>query len=359
MDEAAQLVLLRELVEIESPTYSAGVRRVADRMAEELEARGAVVSIDSEGHLRADADGRGAPLVVLAHTDTVWDEGTLERMPFRIEGDRVSGPGVYDMKITLVQLLAALDRTAGSRRAVRVLLTADEEVGSRTAHGAIAAAAHGAAAALVLEPPTGDGHLKTARKGLGRFTLSVTGRAAHAGTNPRDGSSAVIELARQVLALHELNDERRGVSVNVGVVAGGTRENVIAAEAYAKIDVRVSARADTGRIVETLSGLQASVPGTSLSLSGGWTRPPLEPSPGSARLFAAAHRYGRELGLQLRESFSGGGSDGNLIGAHGIPVLDGLGVEGAGAHAADEHALRSSLPVRTELLARMLDDPGL
>jgi glutamate carboxypeptidase len=349
--------LLRELVEIESPTYSSGVRRLAERMARELAGLGAQVSLVGGGHLRAELPGEGPPLLLLGHTDTVWPEGTLARMPFRVE-DRVAyEPGAYDMKAGLVVLVEALcDR---GPRALRVFLTADEEQGSRTARPLLEDAARGAAAAFVLEPPTPGGHLKTARKGLGRFTLHVTGRAAHAGTNLVDGASAVEELAHQIVRLHGLTDEERGTSVNVGVVRGGTTENVVAAYAEAAVDVRVSHAADTERLERTLRTLEPTVPGTSIEVAGGWTRPPLERSEGTAILFAQAREHGRALGLELEERSSGGGSDGNLVGALGVPVLDGLGAEGGGAHALAEHVLLESIPVRARLLSLLLRRPGV
>lgn len=353
------LSLLRELVEIESPTYSPGVRGVAGRMAKELGALGGDVRMLDGDHVVAQLEGEEPPLLLLAHTDTVWPVGTLERMPFRVAAGRAYGPGVYDMKASLVLLLAALDEAGPRRRALRVFLTADEEQGSRTGRAHLEEAAAGVAAALVLEPPSGEGHLKTARKGLGRFRLAVTGRSAHAGNDRAHGVSAIEELAHQVLALHALHDEGRGLSVNVGVVRGGTSENVVAAEAEAQIDVRVAARADVARAEALLASLEPVLEGSALSLSGGWTRPPLEPSPGSARLFAKARAHGVALGLDLRETSSGGGSDGNLVGALGVPVLDGLGAQGGGAHATDEHVLVGSLPVRARLLALLMQDPGL
>jgi glutamate carboxypeptidase len=355
----APLTLLRELVEIESPSYSHGVHEVGVRMAEELEGLGGVVRMLEGDHVVAELDGSGEPLLLLGHTDTVWDEGTIRTMPFRIEGDVAFGPGVYDMKGCLVLVVEAIRTAARGRRALRVFLTADEEHGSRTARAAMTEAAAGVAAALVVEPPTSRGHLKTARKGLGRFHVAVTGRPAHAGTSLSEGASAVEELAHQILRLHGLTDHDRGVSVNVGVVHGGTRENVVAAYADARVDVRVSHRADLERLESTLRNLEPVVEGTALEVDGEWTRPPLEPTAGSARLFARARQVGRELGLDLREASSGGGSDGNLVGALGIPVLDGLGAEGKGAHAHDEQLRLDTLPVRTTLLARLLEDPGL
>ena len=296
---------------------------------------------------------------MLGHSDTVWPEGTLAAIPFRVEGDRAYGPGAYDMKACLVQLVEAIRLAGSERRALRVFVTADEEQGSRTGRPLLEQAAAGVVAALVVEPTTASGDLKTSRKGLGRFRLTVTGRPAHAGNNRRDGISAIEELAHQVLALQALNDEEAGLSFNVGVVHGGTSENVVAAAAEAQIDVRVRSAHDLGRAERTLAGLEPVLEGATLAISGGWTRPPLERSPGSDRLFAKAREHGLELGLDLKEGSSGGGSDGNLVGALGVPVLDGLGVEGGGAHAEDEHVLLPSLPVRAHLLARLLEDPGL
>jgi glutamate carboxypeptidase len=328
-------------------------------MADELDSLGGDVRILDADHVVAELDGDGEPLLLLGHTDTVWEEGTLATMPFRIEDGLAYGPGVYDMKGCLVLMLEAI-RTAGpGRRALRVFLTADEEQGSRTAREAMAEAALGVAAALVVEPPTSHGHLKTARKGLGRFHVAITGRPAHAGTSLVDGASAVEELAHQIIGLHELTDHERGISVNVGVVHGGTRENVVAAYADARLDVRVSQHADLERLERILRNLEPAIEGTSIEVDGGWTRPPLERTPGGGRLFARAREIGRELGLDLKEAASGGGSDGNLVGALGIPVLDGLGAEGKGAHAHDEQIRLEALPVRTKLLAGLLENPGL
>ncbi len=346
--------LLRDLVELESPTGDVAAMR--DRMADELRALGADVALDGE-HVRADFPGAGAPLVLLGHVDTVWPRGTLARMPWRLENGRAYGPGVFDMKAGLVVMVEAI-RLARTARALRVLLTADEEIGSPTAGDAIARVAEGAGAAFVCEPPTAKGNLKTARKGLGRFKLTITGRSAHAG-DPTDGASAIQELARLTLRLHALTDMDSGCSVNVGVVAGGTRENDVAAEATAWIDVRVPTLAERDRLDELLRTLEPETPGTRIAVEGGWTRPPLERSEGSTVLFEQARAHGRQLGLELRETAAPGGSDGNLIGALGVPVLDGLGAVGAGSHADDEHVLVESLPIRAQLLAAILRNPGL
>jgi glutamate carboxypeptidase len=357
--ETRLVALLRELVEIESPTYSAGVGAVASRMGGELARLGGQATLLDGGHLRAELPGEGSPLLLSGHTDTVWPEGTLAQMPFRVEGSTAYGPGAYDMKAGLVVMLEAIRLAGGDRRALRVFLTADEEMGSRTGRPLLEQAADGVAAAFIVEPPGLSGNLKTSRKGLGRFTLTITGRPSHAGTSRAEGASAIEELAHQILVLHALNDEDSGTSVNVGVVSGGTSENVVAAEAEARVDVRVATMADRERMERRLAELGPVNPEARLELGGGWTRPPLERSEGAAKLFARARDHGRELGLQLEEESSAGGSDGNLIGAVGVPVLDGLGAAGAGAHSPDEHVELESIPMRAELLARLLHDPGL
>jgi glutamate carboxypeptidase len=347
--------LLRELVEIESPSHSTGVRAVAEVMQRELTALGAEVTLLEGNHLRAELRGEGTPLLLLGHTDTVWPLGTLAEMPYRVDGDRAHGPGAYDMKAGLVVLLEAL-RDRG-RRALRVFLTADEEIGSRTGAPLLEQAGDGVAAALVLEPPTPEGHLKTARKGLGRFRFTIAGRPAHAGTDHAAGASAIDELARLILKLHALNGG--GVTVNVGVVSGGTAENVVPETAEAQVDVRVPTWAERERMERELAALGPELEGTSIELAGGWTRPPLEPTTASRALFERARAQAHELGLDLRQASSGGGSDGNLVAALGVPVLDGLGAEGGGAHARDEHVLLPSIPTRARLLSRLLRDPSL
>ena len=280
-------------------------------------------------------------------------------MPFRVEGDRAFGPGTLDMKAGITILLAAL-REPGTRRSLRIVVSADEEKGSLTAEPVLRRAAEGAAAALVVEPAMAEAQPTTSRKGIGRFRIRVTGQAAHSGRDPGRGASAIEELAHHVLALHGLNGEaENGLSVNVGVIRGGTAENVVAAEAEALVDVRVATPADVARAERALGELRAVTGGTTVEVGGNWTRPPLQRSDGSARLFRRAREHGRALGLELSETSSGGGSDGNLVGALGVPVLDGLRAAGSGAHAADEHVLLPSLPVRARLLAAMLRDPGI
>jgi glutamate carboxypeptidase len=357
--EGRLVELLRELVEIESPTYSPGVAAVAERVGEELAGLGAELMPLEGGHLRAELSGEGEPLLLSGHSDTVWPVGTLAEIPFRVEKGIAFGPGAYDMKACLVVMLEAIRLAGDGRRALRVFITADEEKGSVTGREPLEEAAHGAVAAFVVEPPSPEGNLKTARRGLGRFTVTIRGRAAHAGTHPGEGVSAIEELAHQIQALHALNDEERGCTVNVGVVSGGTSTNVIPPDAEARIDVRISRAVDRDWIERSLAELRPVDVEATLELSGGWTRPPLERSEEAGLLFERARHYGRELGLDLQEESSGGGSDGNLIGALGVPVLDGLGAAGAGAHSTDEHVELESIPVRARLLSYLLRDPGV
>jgi len=343
--------LLRELVEIESPTGDTAA--IQARMQDELRSLGARVEARGD-HLYAELAGEGPPLLLLGHVDTVWPRGTLERLPFRIEDGRAYGPGSSDMKAGLVVMLEAV-RRARTSRALRFVVNADEEIGSPGSRALLEEAATGAAAALVLEAPTASGHLKIARKGIGRFRLRVRGRAAHSST-PGDGISAIHELAHQIVRLYELGGD--GVTVSVGVVSGGTRENVVAAEAEATVDVRVPSLADRDRLDAALHDLRPVLAGAELELTGRWTRPPLEATEATQRLFEAAREHGGALGLALEARSSAGGSDGNLVG-HLVPVLDGLGPQGAGAHADGEHVVIASLEPRAELLARILRDPGI
>jgi glutamate carboxypeptidase len=354
-----EVELLRELVELESPTGEIEpLQRLGRRLAEELEALGADVSFHGL-HLRAELDGDGDPLLLLAHLDTVWPLGTLERMPFRLDGDRAWGPGAYDMKAGIVTIFAALRAAGRHRRAARVFIGADEEGGSLESRTLIARAADGVAAALVLEPCLPGGGVKIQRKGLGKFHVIVRGIPAHAGTNPGEGASAIDELARQVLRLHDLSDDERGIHVNVGVIEGGTRGNVVAERAEAAVDVRIVHAEDAPAVERRIRALKSELEGTEIEVYGGYTRPPLEPNEQTHQLVAKAQEHGRALGLELAVGGSGGGSDGNLVGALGVPVLDGLGPDGGGAHARDEHVLLPSMPERIALLARLLVDPGV
>jgi glutamate carboxypeptidase len=368
------MTALARLVEHESPSGDKGALDALARvLAERLGARGGDVAVlaNARGgdHVVARYGGAArsaAPALVLGHFDTVWPQGTLSGRPVRVEDGRGFGPGIFDMKAGLVVFEFAVGavRALGISlpRPVVALFTSDEEIGSPSSRPLIEDHARRSAYALVLEPPLAGGRLKTARKGVGRFTLAIEGRAAHAGVEPENGVSAVFELARQVLHLHDLADPAAGTTLNIGVVQGGTTPNVVAARATAEVDVRAGTRAEALRIDEAIRALRPITPGARVRVSGGFNRPPMERSAAIAALFRQAQRIGRALGLELDEGATGGGSDGNFTAALGVPTLDGLGAAGAGAHAEDEHIVIASLPERAALLAALLlgleGDPG-
>lgn len=360
--------LLGRLVSIESPSDdAAGLKRFASTIEEVFRGFGPIERLDQDGqqrgpHLRLSVDGEaadGAHAVALCHYDTVWPSGTLERIPFSVDVNGVArGPGCFDMKGGIVVLYYALQalRSRGlrPRRPLEVLFTSDEEIGSPTSRPVIERTAAGAGVAYVLESPLPGGTLKTSRKGTGDYLVRITGRAAHAGVEPQKGISATGELAHQILALHALNDYAVGTTVNVGVVHGGTRPNVVAAEAEAHVDVRVETLAEAGRIDAAIRGLQPHLPGAVLHIDGGLNRPPMERSPAVVAIFEQASQIAAAMGVDLREGSTGGGSDGNFTAAMGVPTLDGLGPEGEGAHAAHEHVLTESFPRRVALVTALL-----
>ena len=297
------------------------------------------------------------PALLLGHYDTVWPLGTIDRLPFRVENGRAYGPGIYDMKAGLTIILTVLEEFVTRwefPRPIWVLFTSDEEIGSPTSRGLIERLARECAYALVLEPPLADGRLKTARKGVGHFTITIEGRAAHAGVAPEDGRSAIVELAHQIIRIQDLQAPAAGTTLNVGVIQGGTTSNVVAAHASAEIDVRVSSQSEAARIRESLQTLRPVTADVHIKVTGSLNRPPMERTPGVARLFTQAREIGRTLGLNLGEGSTGGGSDGNFTAALGVPTLDGLGALGAGAHAEHEHIQISSLTERAALLALLL-----
>jgi len=356
---------LRQVVEIESPSLNpAAIDRMANHLAREFSQRGAKVQLLSNptagSALLAEfwPGARGAkPILLLGHLDTVWDVGTLKEMPFQVRDGRAYGPGIYDMKSGIVcglwaiQALEALKiKPAGP---VRFFLNADEEVSSIAFRDELLAEARLARAVLVLEPAAAKGALKTARKGVGEFQVTVRGRSAHAGINPSAGVNAISELARQILRIEKLSRPRRGLTVNVDVIQGGTRSNVIPEHAVARVDVRVPTAADREKIERQMRALTPIHPEATLEITGGVNRPPLERKMASA-LFRQARDLGRKMGLELDEAATGGGSDGNFTAALGIPTLDGLGGTGDGAHARHEHVIVRELPQRAALLAALI-----
>jgi glutamate carboxypeptidase len=363
-------LLLRDLALLESPSHDpASQEPVFARLAAELEDSGLrsrrLPGRRSGGQLWAvrRQRRRGAPAqLLLGHCDTVWPIGTLERMPVEIRDGRLSGPGVYDMKAGLVQGIFALRalRDLGLEPEVEpaFFINSDEEIGSVESLARIERLARRVRRVFVLEPSLGpEGRLKTRRKGSLRFTIRVHGRAAHSGLDPEKGASAVLELARVIQTLYGLADPQRGITVNVGVVSGGLRANVVAPEARAEVDVRVTGWEDGLRIERAVRELTASTPGTRLEALGGIDRPPLEATPGNRALWEAAQRRADDLGIPLEEGTAGGASDGSLTGRI-VPTLDGLGAVGDGAHALHEHVLLDRSPERAALLALLLLEPA-
>jgi glutamate carboxypeptidase len=295
---------------------------------------------------------------LLGHLDTVWPVGTLAKMPYRVTADRVAGPGVLDMKGGVAIALTALEillSQGALAQPIWLLLHGDEEIGSPASRSVTESVAKECRAVFVLEPGQGaQGAYKTARKGVGHYRLEVRGVASHSGVDFESGHSAVLELARQLERIAAMTDLARGLTVNPGVIGGGTLSNVIAAEAWAEIDVRVAKQRDARRIEHQLRSLHAIDKACRLTVAGGLNRPPMERSRAIAALFRQAKTLARELEIPLEEAATGGGSDGNFTAALGVPTLDGMGAVGEGAHAAHEHLLRAHLAPRTALLAAML-----
>lgn len=365
--QSNMLVALGQLVNIESPSTD---KPVLDAYAQSLTSRfeslGAetVLIPNQKGgnHLQVvfhrSQTGVNRPVLLLCHYDTVWAMGTIDQQPFRINGNQAFGPGIYDMKASHVMaefaLRGMIELELSLPRPINILFTSDEEIGSPTSRGLIEDHAKQSEYVLVLEPPTAEGAIKTARKGVGTYTLQILGRASHAGTQPEYGISAITELAHQIMNLQKMSDLEQGTTITVGVVQGGTRSNVIPAFAEAKIDVRAWTQHEAERIESAMANLQPITSGVDIKVQGGFNRPPMIRSKAIADLFKKVQKIGAELGLDLQEGSTGGGSDGNFTAALGVPTLDGLGAIGNGAHAVHEHILISDLPIRTALLARIL-----
>lgn len=365
---------LRRLVLAESPSLEkAAADRCGRLLASEWRKRGARVTLlrqkDRGDHVRAELWAGRAPrkglgkrpagqVLVLGHFDTVYASGTLKKMPFRLTKGRAYGPGAFDMKAGLVQALFAVDALrelrVEMRKRVVFLWTSDEEIGSDTSRDAIEREARRSDAVFVLEPSLGSkGLLKTSRKGVGEAELLVHGRASHAGLAPEKGVNAVHELALQIARIVKWNEPRRGVSVNADIIEGGTRTNVIAERARAVLDLRALTKADMRALEKRLRSLRPILPGAQIEMRGGFNRAPLERRMGAA-LFARAKKLATAMGLTLGECMAGGGSDGNLTAALGVPTLDGLGAVGDGAHSKKEYVALRTMPERAALLAVLL-----
>lgn len=359
--DAAWIVeTIRDLVGAESPSTD---RRALDACAERVVARcresGASVTRVPGGttadHVLAEWPGDGAPVLILGHFDTVWPVGQIARMPIREEDGRLYGPGTLDMKAGLaIGLTAMRALTKGRRPHVRLLATTDEEVGSASSRSTIERLAQESSAVLVLEPALPGGAVKTARKGVGEFEVVTHGVSAHAGVDPGAGASAIRELMRQIAVIDGWNDPARGVTVNVGVVEGGTRSNVVPERARAVVDVRVTKMADAAGIEAAFGGIKPIDGRVRIDVRGAVNRPPMERSQGVVRLFELAREVARSQGFELAEGATGGASDGNFTAALGVPTLDGLGATGDGPHAIHEHVIIKDLPVRAALVAGLL-----
>lgn len=357
---------LEALVELESPTTEkAAVDRASRHLAARFaEAAGAEIiwhpQRDFGDHFEARI-GRGPRRVLLlGHVDTVWPLGTIERLPCRIDGDRITGPGSFDMKAGDVQglwaLRAVVERGAAADKTFVFFANTEEEVGSPTSRPIIERLAREAECVLVLEPSVGaEGAAKLWRKGVGIFRLEVQGVASHAGADPEKGRSAVLELAHQIVDLYAaVARPEEGTTLNVGLVQGGTRSNVVAATAEAHIDLRVRTVAEARRAERAMVERPSFVPGTTVRVTGGLNRPPMEETPASRRLYEVARRLAAAEGFGLPAGGTGGGSDGNFTAALGVPTLDGLGAVGDGGHAETEHVRRSAVAPRTAWFARLL-----
>jgi len=356
----------RDMVEIESPSDNKqAVDRVSALIASRFEGMGGRIRFHRTAnfgdHLQVDFESshRAKPALLLGHYDTVYPLGTLKEMPCQTKGGRLYGPGVYDMKAGIALMLSAIDAVRAWHgefpRAVTVLLVSDEEVGSESSRVITEILAKKSAEVFVCEPSYGPkGAVKTSRKGIGEYQLKVTGKASHAGLDFEKGESAIIELAAQIGKISKLVDIKRGLTLNVGIVQGGTRVNVVPAEASANIDVRIARMKDAKEIEKKLRALKPVNRKCKLQLRGGLNRPPMERTKQIAELYKKAASIAREFGWKLDEASVGGGSDGNFTAGLGIPTLDGLGAVGEGAHSTHESVEISTLPRKAALLAGLL-----
>ncbi len=365
--QAETVALIRQFVECESPSDDpAAVNRFVELVSDTVAGFAKVKTVKGGRfgkHLVCEMDLPGrrksGQVLALGPSDTVWPLGTLSSMPFREKDGRLWGPGVLDMKagiaffITAVRALRELDIPAPSKAVLQ--LNSDEEVGSESSRALTEKNAAKSKAVLVLEPGTGlAGKLKTARKGVGDYTITVRGVASHAGVDFTAGASAIVELARQIDRIVTFTHLEEGLTVNPGVISGGTRSNVVAAEARVEVDIRVAKLKDAAPLDKRFRSLKPFDKRCTIEVAGGLNRPPMERSTGVVGLFRTAQKVAREIGVELEESMTGGGSDGNFTAAIGIPTLDGIGAVGEGAHAANESILADRIADRTALIAKLL-----
>jgi glutamate carboxypeptidase len=367
-DVGTSEALLAELatwVALETPTTDpAAVNRLMDLAEAALSRAGAgltrIPGRDGYGdNLIARTPGKGKPVLVAGHLDTVWSHGTLDTMPYQVNGHKAHGPGIYDMKagsfLAFHAVCSILRQKVPTKRPIVLLLTPDEEVGSPTSREWIEREATDAACVLIPEPAGKSGACVTARKGVGRFTMRVEGKGAHSGGAFEDGASAVVELARQIVRLHGMVDLDRGITLNAAPIWGGSRPNVISPDAGCEIDLRVNSIADGEHMERTLLESTALTPGCRVTVEGGMNRPPYAEGPDILALYDHARGIADGVGIHLPRQHRGGGSDGNFTAAMGIPTLDGLGCPGAGAHASHEHILWQQLAPRAALMAGLLE----
>ena len=357
------LEILRKLVEIESPTpEKPAVDRAGSYVSERMEELGAEVQrfeqIEVGDHWLGSWGSGPGGILILVHIDTVHPIGTLEHFPWSEAEGKIYGPGIMDMKASAaiaLTAIGALQQGSGlPERRITLMFNSDEETGSHTSQDLIQTQAVEHDLVLCLEPALPDGALKTWRKGIGDFEIDVVGKMAHAGANPSDGVNAIHEIAHQIQRITELADEQAGTTLNVDLIDGGTRTNVIAARARASVDIRVQTKEEQSRVTSGLGSLKPLHPQAQLTVSGEWNRPPMPRTDAMIRTFERAKEIGAGLGLDLLEGGTGGGSDANFVAPLGVPVLDGLGAIGAGAHTEQEFIRADSLPQRTALLAALL-----
>lgn len=366
-NEATMFDLLEKLVNIDSGTYhKAGVDEVGHILIQAYQDIGFDVKVheqqDNGNHYVLSHKNAVEPnIIISAHMDTVFEQGTVAKRPFSIKGDYAFGPGVIDMKASLVSVLYSMKTLieSGSKayQNVQIILNGDEEVGSLTSRHLIEQYAKNKSYALVMEPARNNGDLVTGRRGSYRYTLSVEGEAAHSGIEPEKGRSAIEDLAEKVIKLHALTDYEAGVNVNVGVISGGTTANTIASEATAKVDARMRTMKQAAVIKENIEAIcaQPDVPGTSTVAEGVLSRPPMVKDAHIQKLFDTIQAEGKQIGLLIKDTATGGGSDASFISTLGIPTVDGMGPIGGNQHTEDEYLEVSSLLERTHLLARTID----